>query len=94
MHHRIAAVLLSLLLLPTPMFAVQDKPEDIILAEGTPINVSTTQETTSKSAKPNDAVNFTVDEDVVINGQVVVRRYSGHRERNQCDEGWLPGQVR
>ncbi len=74
MHHRLVLVLLLLLLLPTPLIAVQDQQPDIILSEGTPINVVTAQETTSKAANPNDPVNFTVDEDVVINGQVVVRK--------------------
>ena len=34
----------------------------------------TTQETTSKDAKPNDPVQFTVDEEVSIDGQVVIRK--------------------
>jgi hypothetical protein len=50
-------------------------PEDeIIVSEGTAVKVITTAEITSKKAKPNDPVSFTVDEDVVINGQVVVRK--------------------
>jgi hypothetical protein len=63
-------------LLPTQtLLAIQDpKNEDIVLAEGTAINVVTAQEVTSKEAKPNDPINFTVNEDVVINGQVVVRK--------------------
>jgi len=48
--------------------------EAIVLAEGTPIKVVTTQEVTSKTAKPNDSVNFKVDEDLVINGQVIVTK--------------------
>ena len=54
--------------------ATQDPPAEILLTEGTPINVVTAQEVTSKAAKPNDPVNFTVNEDLVINGQVVVRK--------------------
>ena len=51
------------------------RPEDeIILAEGTAIKVVTTEEITSKAAKPNDPVKFTVAEDLVVNGQVVVRK--------------------
>ena len=50
----------------------QDPPAEIVLTEGTPINVVTAQEITSKAAKPNDPVKFTVNEDLVINGQVVV----------------------
>jgi hypothetical protein len=50
-------------------------PEDeIVLAEGTAINVVTAEEITSKAAKPNDPVKFTVADDLVINGQVVVRK--------------------
>lgn len=48
--------------------------DEIILAEGTPINVITAQEITSKEAKPNDPVNFTVNEDVIVNSQVIVRK--------------------
>ena len=51
------------------------RPEDeIVLAEGTPINVVTAEEITSKAAKPNDPVKFTIADDLVINGQVVVRK--------------------
>ncbi len=48
--------------------------EEIVISEGTPIKVITTSEITSKDAKPNDPVGFTVDEDVVVNGQVLVRK--------------------
>ncbi len=69
----VALAILCSLGSPT-LLAVQDNPDVIVLAEGTPINVVTAQETSSKDAKPNDPVNFTVDEDVVINGQVVIRK--------------------
>lgn len=50
------------------------RPQDeIVLAEGTELKVVTTEEITSKAAKPNDPVRFTVVEDLVINGQVIVR---------------------
>ena len=48
--------------------------DDIVVSEGTAVKVITTSEITSKKAKPNDPVGFTVDEDVVMNGQVVVRK--------------------
>jgi hypothetical protein len=48
--------------------------DEIVLAEGTPINVAVAKEVTSKEAKPNDPVDFTVVDDLVINGQVVVRK--------------------
>lgn len=57
------------------LLAFQEKQaEEIILAEGTPLIVVTAQEITSKTASPNDPVNFKVDEDLVVNGQVVVRK--------------------
>jgi len=49
-------------------------PEEIVLPEGTALNVVTAQAITSKTANLNDVVNFKVDEDVVINGQVVIRK--------------------
>src|SRR6185437_2956526 len=48
--------------------------DEIVLAEGTSLNVVTAQEITSKDAKPNDPVSFTVAEDLTINGQVIVRK--------------------
>src|ERR1043166_525058 len=54
--------------------SVASAQEPIVLPEGTPIRVVTAQEVNSKGAKPNDAVNFTVDEDVSVNGQVIVRK--------------------
>ncbi len=70
-------VLISLgCLLPVPNVlsfrGYQD--EVIVLAEGTPINVVTAQEVTSKTASPNDNVNFKVDEDLVVNGHVIVTK--------------------
>ena len=51
-----------------------NRSDEIVLAEGTAINVVTAQEITSKDAKPNDPVSFTVAEDLTINGQVIVRK--------------------
>jgi hypothetical protein len=65
--------LLAMSLCSSP-FLFANTQEEIILVEGTPINVITAQEVTSKEAKPNDPVNFTVNEDVVVNGQVIVRK--------------------
>ena len=67
-------ILTNVCALPTSgRLAVHAEQEQILLAEGTPIRVVTAQDITSKEAKPNDAVNFTVDEDVSVNGQVIVR---------------------
>lgn len=51
-----------------------NQSDEIVLAEGTAINVVTAQEITSRDAKPNDPVSFTVAEDLTINGQVIVRK--------------------
>src|ERR1043166_1522956 len=56
--------------------SVASAQEPIVLPEGTPIRVVTAQDINSKEAKPNDTVNFTVDEDVLVNGQIVVRKGS------------------
>jgi hypothetical protein len=71
------AAILAGALLSGPLYATAvgaRLQDEIVLAEGTSINVVTAQEITSKEAKPNDPVNFTVAEDLVINGQVVVRK--------------------
>jgi hypothetical protein len=47
---------------------------EIVLAEGTSINLVTAQEISSKVAKPGDTVNFKVDEDVVVNGHVIISK--------------------
>lgn len=57
--------------LSAPIHAAQD---EIVVTEGTAINVVTAKEVTTREAKPNDPVDFTVSEDLVINGQVIVRK--------------------
>src|SRR3954447_10430465 len=55
-----------------------NRPQDEVgVTEGTPINVAVAKEVTSKEAKPNDPVEFTVAEDLVVKGQVVVRKARG-----------------
>lgn len=81
-HRTVALIVLSSVLgMPTwlatsgrALTNARSTQDEIILAEGTPINVVTAHAITSKDAKPNDAVDFTVNEDVVINGQTVVRK--------------------
>ena len=70
------SLVLTLLLCPIspPFVAAATQQEEIVLAEGTAINVVTAEEISSKEAKPNDPVKFTVSEDVVINTQVLVRK--------------------
>ena len=57
-----------------PALAFQDTKLEVVLTEGTPLHVVTTQAITSKTANLNDVINFKVDEDVVVNGQVVIRK--------------------
>lgn len=54
--------------------AANHPQDEIVVTEGTPINVAVVKEVTSKEAKPNDPVEFTVAEDLVLNGQVIVRK--------------------
>lgn len=72
--YRLLTVIPFLALVSASIGATQDPPKDIVLAEGTAINVVTAQAITSKEAKPNDPVKFTVNEDVLIDGQVIVRK--------------------
>src|SRR5436305_878891 len=48
--------------------------EELVLTEGAPLNLVTAQEVSSKTAKPGDSVSFKVDEDVVVNGHVVISK--------------------
>lgn len=48
--------------------------EEIVLSEGTALNLVVVQEVTSKTAKPGDSINFKVDEDLIVNNRVVVSK--------------------
>ena len=68
-----------------------NRSDEIVLAEGTAINVVTAQEITSKDAKPNDPVSFTVAED--LHDQRAgdrAQRHSSSRQCHQRREGRLP----
>ena len=65
--------LLALALVAASASLVKPNQQEIVLAEGTPIKVIVTTEITSKEAKPNDPVSFTVTEDIAVDGQVVLR---------------------
>jgi len=73
---KIAIVLiLSLLGLPTAAVRAEHSQDElIILAEGTPLNVVTAQELSSKTANLGDEVVFTVDEDLVVNGKTLISK--------------------
>ena len=72
---RVPVIILTACLLFSSISIKSAPTEDeIVLAEGTPLVVVTAHEITSKEAKPNDTVKFTVNEDVIVNGQVVIRK--------------------
>ncbi len=48
--------------------------EEFVLAEDTAFQIVTAQEISSKKAEPGDAVAFKVDEDVVVNGRVLISK--------------------
>ncbi|HEX7312769.1 MAG TPA: hypothetical protein VF297_02555 [Pyrinomonadaceae bacterium] len=47
---------------------------EVVLPDGTELTVVTTEEITSKTATEGDALNFKVDEDVKVNGKVVITK--------------------
>jgi hypothetical protein len=52
--------------------AVQDS--EVVVPDGTEITVVTTEEISSKTATEGDPLTFKVDEDITVNGKVVVAR--------------------
>jgi hypothetical protein len=61
---------------PVAVYA-QDQPAQddlVVLAESTPLNLVTTEEISSKKAELGDLIIFKVDEDVVVNGHVVISK--------------------
>lgn len=47
---------------------------EVLLPDGTELTVITTEEISSKTATEGDPINFKVDEDVRVNGKVVIAR--------------------
>ena len=68
------AVIASLSALINAAVSVNRPQDEIILTEGTSINLITTKEIITREAKPDDPIEFTVAEDLVINGHVIVRK--------------------
>jgi hypothetical protein len=54
--------------------AVKPQAEEITIPDGTEIQVVTIEELSSKTSVENDPVDFKVDEDVSINGRVVIAK--------------------
>lgn len=51
-----------------------EQSSEVVIPDGTEINIVTTEEISSKTAVEGDPLTFKVDEDVVINGKVVIAR--------------------
>lgn len=71
---RILAVITIFVVISPVLSAEQDPVKELVLSEGTAIEVVTDQAITSKDAKPNDPVKFSVNQDVVVDGNVIVRK--------------------
>ncbi|HXQ71482.1 MAG TPA: DUF2846 domain-containing protein [Pyrinomonadaceae bacterium] len=48
--------------------------DEIVVTDGTPINLITAKEILTREVKPDDPIEFTVAEDLTIDGQVVIRK--------------------
>lgn len=71
----VAMAVIASLSAPTHAAVSVNHPQDeIVVTEGTPLNLITAKEIMTREAKPDDAIDFTVAEDLVINGQVIVRK--------------------
>ena len=73
-HIKQSLVALAVIALFSAAVTVNGAQDPIVVTEGTPVNVVTVKEITTKDAKPNDPVEFTVSEDLVVNGHVIVRK--------------------
>ena len=71
---RTLAVITILVVVSTVLRAQQDPVKELVLSEGTAIEVVTDQAISSKDAKPNDPVKFSVNQDVAVDGNVIVRK--------------------
>jgi hypothetical protein len=61
----------------TVIVSAQETPaqaDEIVLAEGTTVYLVTPEEISSKKAQLGDLVNFKVDEDVFVNGHVIISK--------------------
>jgi hypothetical protein len=67
------------------IYAAAYPQDEIVVPEGTPSTSPSLRKSQVKKLKPNDPVDFTVYDDLVINGQVIVRKGTpADRQRYQC----------
>lgn len=59
---------------PAAALPAPQESTEIVIPDGTEINIITTEEISSKTAVEGDPLTFKVDEDVTINGRVVIAR--------------------
>lgn len=77
---RIAAAMIMVMLvqavaIPAALArAAEPLQAQVSIPDGTELSVVTTEEISSKTATEGDPINFKVDEDVVINGKVVIAK--------------------
>ena len=70
-------VMLSQATTPAVALAIQEpgsSATEVALPDGTEISVVTTEEISSKTATEGDALTFKVDEDVKVNGKIVIAK--------------------
>ena len=54
--------------------AASTQAEEVVVPDGTEINIITTEEISSKTAVEGDPLTFKVEEDVIVGGKVVIAR--------------------
>lgn len=59
---------------PAAALAVAQEPSEVVIPDGTEINVVTIEEISSKTAVEGDPLTFKVDDDVVVGGKVVIAK--------------------
>jgi hypothetical protein len=59
---------------PAAALAAAQEPSEVVIPDGTEINIVTTEEISSKTAVEGDPLTFKVDEDVVVGGKVVIAK--------------------
>ncbi|MEJ7624356.1 MAG: hypothetical protein WKF34_10230 [Pyrinomonadaceae bacterium] len=77
----VSSLIISSIFLSSSMFAVGDLPrvtyKDVVIPDGTEIAAVTTETLSSKTSVEDDPITFKVEEDVVINGEIVIAKGTG-----------------
>jgi hypothetical protein len=70
MVHKICIAILAVVFVG----AFSARAQEVALADGTALQISLVKDISSKDAQRGDVVEFTVDEDIVVDGQTVIRK--------------------